>query len=300
MESWSFPFIASAVPLSCSRLAPESSLYGSLYHYSNIWSKIDKTWGYQLSPDQGDGNLSGTWVPVVVQAQCFFFFFTQVQTPVTLLSGELWSILVVRQAHSADPRSWLRHVSSAPSVAYSTGCSQCLDPRRGLLICLRSLPSSCWACLNPSFEYRHASSPMVTRSFIQFSKATFASFTRGAQTLKAGPPPPPIYCFKCDEFKGSAWLKAVGWVLDINLQLERDIFLMVRIICWSRHTSSWAIFILEMAWKSNSEAMRDSLGYSQCIYGTNSGSCSAACNVRSQAVLFPVAYYHNHSGKKAN
>ena len=53
----------------------------------------------------------------------FFFFFTQVQTPVTLFSGELSSILVVRLAHSADLRSRLRHVSSAPSVAYSTGCS---------------------------------------------------------------------------------------------------------------------------------------------------------------------------------
>ena len=46
-------------------------------------------------------------------------FFTEVQTPVTLCSGELWSILVVRLAHSADLRSRLRHVSSAPCVAYS-------------------------------------------------------------------------------------------------------------------------------------------------------------------------------------
>ena len=52
------------------------------------------------------------------------FFFNQVQTPVTLCNGELWSILVVRLAHSADLRSRLRHVSSAPSVAYSTGCSR--------------------------------------------------------------------------------------------------------------------------------------------------------------------------------
>ena len=36
----------------------------------------------------------------------------------------LWSILVVRLAHSADLRSRLRHVSGAPSVAYSTGCSR--------------------------------------------------------------------------------------------------------------------------------------------------------------------------------
>ena len=42
----------------------------------------------------------------------FFFFFTQVQTPVTFCSGESrWSmILVVRLAHSADLRSRLRHV----------------------------------------------------------------------------------------------------------------------------------------------------------------------------------------------
>ena len=46
----------------------------------------------------------------------YFFFLTQVQTPVTLCSGEWWSILVVRLAHSADLRSQLRHVSSAPSV----------------------------------------------------------------------------------------------------------------------------------------------------------------------------------------
>ena len=37
---------------------------------------------------------------------------------------ELWSILVVRLAHSADLRSRLRKASSAPSVAYSTGCSR--------------------------------------------------------------------------------------------------------------------------------------------------------------------------------
>ena len=54
----------------------------------------------------------------------FFFFFTQVQTPVPLCSGEWWSLLVVRLAHSADLRSCLRHVSSAPSVAYNTGCSR--------------------------------------------------------------------------------------------------------------------------------------------------------------------------------
>ena len=51
-----------------------------------------------------------------------FFFLTHVQTPVTFRSGEWWSILVVRLAHSADLRSRLRHVSSAPHVAYSTHC----------------------------------------------------------------------------------------------------------------------------------------------------------------------------------
>ena len=54
----------------------------------------------------------------------YCYFFMQVQTPVTLCSGEWWSILVVRLAHSADLRSRLRHVSSAPSVAYHTGCSR--------------------------------------------------------------------------------------------------------------------------------------------------------------------------------
>ena len=54
-------------------------------------------------------------------------FFNQIQTPVTRCSSELWSmesILVVRLAHSADPRSQMRHVSSASSVAYATGCSR--------------------------------------------------------------------------------------------------------------------------------------------------------------------------------
>ena len=41
------------------------------------------------------------------------FFLLKFQTPVTLCGGELWSILVVRLAHSADLRSRLRHVSSA-------------------------------------------------------------------------------------------------------------------------------------------------------------------------------------------
>ena len=62
----------------------------------------------------------------------FFFFFTQVQTPATLFSGEvceLWSIVVVRLAHSADLRSRLHDVSSAPSVAYRTGCSRVVTHR---------------------------------------------------------------------------------------------------------------------------------------------------------------------------
>ena len=67
-----------------------------------------------------------------------FSFFTQVQTPVTLCCGELWSILVVRLAHSADLRYRLRHVPSAPSIAYSTGCSPVVthpgtDPARRCL-----------------------------------------------------------------------------------------------------------------------------------------------------------------------
>ena len=53
-------------------------------------------------------------------------FLLKFQTPVTLCSGKLWSILLARLSHSADLRSRLRHVSSAPSVAYSTECSQVL------------------------------------------------------------------------------------------------------------------------------------------------------------------------------
>ena len=52
------------------------------------------------------------------------FFLLKFQNPVKLSIGELWGILVLRLAHCANLRSRLRHVSSAPSVAYSTGCSQ--------------------------------------------------------------------------------------------------------------------------------------------------------------------------------
>ena len=53
----------------------------------------------------------------------FFFHFLNFYScsGLTLCNGELWSILVVRLAHSADLRSWLRHVSGEPSVAYSRG-----------------------------------------------------------------------------------------------------------------------------------------------------------------------------------
>ena len=54
----------------------------------------------------------------------FFFFLLKSRLQSHFFSGELWSILVVRLAHSADLRSRLRHVSSAPCVAYSTGCSR--------------------------------------------------------------------------------------------------------------------------------------------------------------------------------
>ena len=63
-------------------------------------------------------------------------FFTQVQTPVTLFSGELWSILVVRLAHSVDLKSRLRHVSSAPSGvdASSQQGFQFFSPRYGVVV----------------------------------------------------------------------------------------------------------------------------------------------------------------------
>ena len=42
---------------------------------------------------------------------------------------------MVRPAHSADLRSRLRHVSSAPSVAYSMGCSDdVLKTKWGMLL----------------------------------------------------------------------------------------------------------------------------------------------------------------------
>ena len=50
----------------------------------------------------------------------------------------------MRLAHSADLRSRLRHVSSAPSVAYSTGCSRVVthpgtNPARRCLTCFHHL-----------------------------------------------------------------------------------------------------------------------------------------------------------------
>ena len=73
-------------------------------------------------PLRGRSKWVDEWV-----ATCFtpvdFFLLFKLQTPVTLCSGELWSILVVRLAHSADLRSRLRHESMAPSVAYSRWCS---------------------------------------------------------------------------------------------------------------------------------------------------------------------------------
>ena len=63
-------------------------------------------------------------IPVLGEEEGELFFLSPVQTPVTLCSGEWWSILVVRLAHSADMRSRLHHVSSVPSVAYSTGRSE--------------------------------------------------------------------------------------------------------------------------------------------------------------------------------
>ena len=84
--------------------------------YLTFWTK-KKSYGQKPSLTRTDAKTDQ-------DCRFFFFFFTQVQTPVTLCSGELWSILVVRLAHSADLRSRLRHVSSAPSVAYSTRCSR--------------------------------------------------------------------------------------------------------------------------------------------------------------------------------
>ena len=64
------------------------------------------------------GTQPGTLSFFFCNIYIYIYIFTQVQTPVTLFSGELWSILVVRLAHSADLRSRLRHVSSAPSFLH--------------------------------------------------------------------------------------------------------------------------------------------------------------------------------------
>ena len=70
-------------------------------------------------------------VPWAVKSQTRkYFFLLHFQTPVTLYIGEWWYILVVRQLHSADLRSRLRHAPSAPSVANSTVCTQDGHPSR--------------------------------------------------------------------------------------------------------------------------------------------------------------------------
>ena len=57
-----------------------------------------------------------------------FLLKSRLQSHFERWTGEVWSVLVVRPAHSADLRSRLRHVSSAASVAYSTGCHAVVCP----------------------------------------------------------------------------------------------------------------------------------------------------------------------------
>ena len=59
----------------------------------------------------------------------FFFFNSSPDSSHTFLA--VWSILVVRLAHSADLRSPLRRVSSAPSVAYVPNHSNSPNLQRG-------------------------------------------------------------------------------------------------------------------------------------------------------------------------
>ena len=85
--------------------------------------------------------LLPTW-PRPPLAACSRIFFLKFQTPVTLCSGELWSILVVRLAHSADLRSRLRHVSSAPQTILPRLLGLLLLSTRCLLSTCYSLPLS--------------------------------------------------------------------------------------------------------------------------------------------------------------
>ena len=106
--------------------------------------------------------------PFFITCTFSLFFCTQVQTPVTLCSGELWSILVVRLAHSADLRSRLRHVSSAPSVAYSTGSlSKLVSHSHAHSLFLLPLIPVRWLVAQDTVLDGLVRSPLVTSSFHQ-------------------------------------------------------------------------------------------------------------------------------------
>ena len=107
------------------------------------------------------GNEASAETEIIAQMFFFFFFFTQVQTPVTLCSGELWSILVVRLAHSADLRSWLRH--ECPSRE-SNLVNNCKCPSRESNL----VPSANTADALPlSFHYRRRHQPVVQKKKFQ-------------------------------------------------------------------------------------------------------------------------------------
>ena len=101
----------------CPANSEKRGAFTSMHASTSCWLTAEKT----TSLLQYGRNLPGLSFKWRTGREAFFFFFTQVQTPVTLCSGEWWSILVVRLAHSADPRSRLRHVSCAPSCQQHVG-----------------------------------------------------------------------------------------------------------------------------------------------------------------------------------
>ena len=123
---------------SCSNLS-HSWCMGEQLSYIHCWGVPQ---GSRSRPPASTGTLRYT--PPVNVGNCtysaivfffsFFFYSSPDWTPVTLCSGEWWSVLVVRLTHSADPRSRLCHVSCAPSAAYSTRFSRVVT-HAGLLQC---------------------------------------------------------------------------------------------------------------------------------------------------------------------
>ena len=68
-------------------------------------------------------------IELVTDESMRLFFLLKFQSPVTLCSGELWSILVVRLAHSANLRSQLRVLVKLRGELCATGLGSCLSEK---------------------------------------------------------------------------------------------------------------------------------------------------------------------------